>query len=85
MFFYVTLCLACLHVLVSLCPGWMHVCEDFSAQQAGGNPGLLQARRDLPERRQAVSDVPGGGPAELPHRGGQHEGQAHQVQADSGG
>lgn len=62
-----------------LCPGWMYVCKDLTAKQTGRDAGVLQTRGHLSEGRQALSDVQGGRPAELPHRRSQHEGQAHQV------
>ena len=68
-----------------LCAGGLYVCEDLAAQQASGDSGVLQTRRHLSERRQALPDVQGGRPAQLPHRRGQHEGQTHQVQTDPGG
>lgn len=68
-----------------LCAGRLYVCEDLAAQQTGGDAGVLQTRRHLSKRRQALSDVQGGRPSELSHRRGQHEGKAHQVQTDSGG
>lgn len=72
-----------LHVILSF-SGRLHVCEDLAAEQARRDAGVFQARCHLSAGRQTVPNVQGGGPSQLPHCRCQHEGQAHQVQADSG-